>query len=161
VELPTFLNFDPVPVRGRHDSWSRRVERRLILRLACGDGPAEAARRLGAAGRPPTLRDKAGAEGFAAAWDAAQAFAAQAGLADRSARPLNDGLETIFVPRFYRGKLVGYAQREDPRSALRTLQRLDRVSALALADRSFDFDHLVERAATASAEADKADDISV
>ena len=73
------------------------------------------------------LRRKAGAASFAAAWDAAAAFAEQAAMAGRGAPPSAFGLETIWVPRFYRGRLVGFVAREDHGEALRTLAALDHM----------------------------------
>jgi hypothetical protein len=73
------------------------------------------------------LRDKAGAESFAAAWTAAQAFARQAAAAARSPAA-GLGIDTILVPRTYRGRLVGFVQREDVTGALRVLARLDRLA---------------------------------
>jgi hypothetical protein len=157
VELPDFLQFDPVPVRARHDGWTPARQRLFVLRLACGDGAAEAARKVGRSRQTAyALRGRAGAQGFASAWDAAQAFAQQASIAGRSIPPREHAFETLFVPRFYRGKLVGYVQREDHRSALRQLAHLDRIAARTWNDPSgeaafdMDFDDLVERAVAAA-----------
>jgi hypothetical protein len=161
MALPAFLHFAPVPVRDRHDGWTRRRQRLFILRLACGDGPAEAARVVGCSRQSAyALRRRPDAKAFAAAWDAAQRFTQDARRAGRSLPSRESGIDVIFVPRFYRGKLVGYVQREDLRSAMRTLSRLDRLSHVALDDEGFDFDALVEQAA-AGAEIDKADGIFV
>src|SRR3546814_15164071 len=76
MDVPPFLRSRPVPVRARHDGWTPVVQPRLILPLARGAGTDEAARRVGK--RRPTayaLRTQAGAEAFAAAWDAALDFA--------------------------------------------------------------------------------------
>ncbi len=130
MSLPAFLRFDPVPVRARHDGWTPELQRRFILHLARGSNPGEAARRLGRSRQTAyNLRRKRGAEGFAAAWDAALQFANQAEVVGRSSPPLAYGLETILVPRFYRGRLVGFVQREDARGLLQTLTRLDRLVA--------------------------------
>lgn len=161
MALPGFIHFAPVPVRGRHNGWTPRRQQLFILRLACGDGPAEAARVAGCSRQSVyALRRRQDAQGFAAAWDAAQDFAQRARRAGRALPPSQDGIDTILVPRFYRGKLVGYVQREDLRSAMRTLSRLDRMSHVVRDSRGFDFDELVEQAC-ASVEIDKADGISV
>jgi hypothetical protein len=161
MALPGFVHFAPVPVRGRHDGWTGRRQLLFILRLACGDGPAEAARVAGCSRQSAyALRRRADAQAFAAAWDQAQDFAQQARRAGRSLPASESAFEAIFVPRFYRGKLVGYVQREDLASAMRTLSRLDRLSHVVRDDGAFDFDALVDQAA-ASLEVDKADGISV
>ena len=151
MDLPAFLHFAPVPVRGRHNGWSARRQRLFILRLACGDGPAEAARVAGCSRQSAyALRRRRDAQAFAAAWDDAQEFAQQARRGGRSLPPSEDGIDTILVPRFYRGRLVGYVQREDVRSAMRTLTRLERLSHGVDDIGGFDFDELVEQAAASA-----------
>jgi hypothetical protein len=124
-----FLRFRPVPVRARRDGWTPALQRRFILNLARGMGPAEAARRLGRSRQTAyALRVKAGAEAFAAAWDAAVEFARRAGAMPRPPLPTERGIETIWVPRYYRGRLVGFVAREDVRGAMRRLGQLDRIA---------------------------------
>ena len=116
---------------------------------------ATAARQVGLSRQTAyTLRRRRGAEGFAAAWDAAQRFAAEA-TRTGCRLPGSDLVDTLLVPRFYRGKLVGYVLREDFGAARRLLVRFDRLAETALADETFDFGALVEQAA-GGAEADKA-----
>ena len=124
-----FLRFQPVPVRTRSDGWSPELQRRFILNLARGMGPEQSARTLGRSRQSVyALRSKPGAEAFASAWDSAVAFSHQAGAAAR-ARPFGDlGIDTLLVPRVYRGRLVGFVQREDNAGALRKLARLDRLA---------------------------------
>lgn len=127
--LPSFLRFAPVPVRARHDGWAPALQFRFVLALACGAGPDEAPRALGRTRQSAyALRRKLGAEGFAAAWDAALAFARSAAGA-RQASPLGiAGIDAVLVPRFYRGRLVAFVQREDTAGAMRLLARLDRLA---------------------------------
>jgi hypothetical protein len=40
---------------------------------------------------------------------------------------LSWALETLFVPKFYRGLLVGFVQRHDDRNAVRLLAECDRL----------------------------------
>jgi len=129
MSIPAFLRFAPVPVRARHDGWTPDRQFRFVLAIARGAGPGEAARSVGLSRQTAhALRRKPGAEGFAAAWDAAAAFADQAAAAGR-ARPAGAlGFETIMVPRFYRGRLIGFVAREDHAAALRTLGALDRFA---------------------------------
>lgn len=129
MDLPAFLAFEPAPVRAQHNSWSPERQRRFILALARGDTPGGAARALGLTRQSVyRLRQRPGAESFAAAWDRAQAFARRIEGA-RERAPLGfSGIETLLVPRFYRGRLVGFVQREDVAGAMRLLKRLDRVA---------------------------------
>ena len=129
-DLPPFLRFAPVPVKARRDGWSPELQLRFVLALARGAGAGEAARGLGRSKQTVyALRDKAGAEGFARAWDAAVEFARTArGAAADCGAPMS-GIETVLVPRFYRGRLVGYVQREHLAGAMATLGRLDRLAA--------------------------------
>jgi hypothetical protein len=124
-----FLAFTPVPLRAQHNGWSPDLQRRFILALARGAGPGEAARGLGRTRQSVyRLRKRARAESFAAAWEDAQAFARRSAGAQRSGPPGSGAIETLLVPRFYRGRLIGYIQREDVAGALRTLRQLDRLA---------------------------------
>lgn len=145
-ELPAFLAFEPVRGRARHDGWSPALQRRFILLLGCGCAPADAARRLGRSRQGAyTLRRRPGAGGFAQAWDRAREFAQLARRAGRALPLPESGFEAIWVPRFYRGRLVGFVQREDHRAALRTLARLDRLaSSIDAPPEDFDLDLYLE-----------------
>ena len=92
-------------------------------------GPAEAARSVGRSRQSAyALRSKPGADGFAAAWDAALVFSSQAKNAARR-NPFGEiGIDAVMVPRFYRGRLVGFVQREDVGGAMRKLVLLDRIA---------------------------------
>jgi hypothetical protein len=129
MTIPGFLRFRPVPVRARRDGWTPVLQRRFILNLARGMGPAEAARRLGRSRQTAyALREKPGGEEFAAAWDAAVEFAREVRAAPRASRLMDSGIETIWVPRYYRGRLIGFIEREDVRGAMRKLGVLDRIA---------------------------------
>jgi hypothetical protein len=129
-DLPEFLRFAPVPVKARRDGWTPALQMRFVLALARGVPAAEAARGLGRSRQTAyALRRRAGAEGFTAAWDAAVAFAARMrGAAFAAGRAAPGGIGTLLVPRFYRGRLVGYVQRDDVRGAMALLGRLDRLA---------------------------------
>jgi len=152
VDEPAFLNFEPVPVKGRRDGWTPEIQRRFIVHLARGAGAGEAARRVGRSRQTAyALCRRAGGEGFAAAWHSAIDFAAGMRAAHR---PLGfGGVETLMVPRFYRGRLLGFVQRDDCAAAMRQLAALD-SAAERLDPRAAD-----EHAAAAKAKADKADSI--
>ncbi|MDQ3139514.1 MAG: hypothetical protein M3Q15_02170 [Pseudomonadota bacterium] len=128
MDIPDFLRFTPVPVRARRDGWTPALQRGFILLLARGHGTADAARRIGRSRQTAyALRARPGSESFADAWDMALDFARTARAAAGPALLLRDGEDSMLVPRFYRGRLVGFVQREDHRAALRTLRHLDRL----------------------------------
>ena len=122
MERPPFLDFDPVPVRGRRDGWDEARQRRFVIQLARGLGVREAAASVGRSRQTAyALRSRAGSAGFARAWDQAVDFAQRRrSLPPTLSRPtLIDGVERLLVPRFYRGRLV--------RGSIRTLGLLDRM----------------------------------
>jgi hypothetical protein len=95
----------------------------------------EAARLVGRSRQTAyALRGRAGASGFAAAWDAAIAFAAETRAATYATASLpgsfSSGGETLLVPRFYGGRLIGYVLREDLRGLMAAIRRLDRAHHL-------------------------------
>ena len=130
-----FLAFTPAPVRARRDGWSPALQLRFVVHLARGCGVDEAARAVGRSRQTAyALRARAGAEGFAGAWDAALDFAREARGAGSACAQLprafsSDG-ETLLVPRFYRGRLVGYVLREDLRGIMAGLRRIHDIDAL-------------------------------
>lgn len=70
----------------------------------------------------------------------------------------------MLVPRFYRGRLVGFVQREDHGRALRTLKELDRAADRAKharVDPAIYDQALQALGGAAGAETDKADRMEV
>jgi len=129
-----FLAFTPAPLRARRDGWTPAHQRQFIFHLAHGRGVDEAARAVARSRQTAyALRKRAGAEGFAAAWDAALVFAGAARAAGAACASLPGGLagmpEMLLVPRFYRGRLIGYVLREDLSALVSALRRLDRLDA--------------------------------
>jgi hypothetical protein len=123
-----FVDFAPVPLRARHDGWTAAAQRDFILRLARGAGIGEAVRRLGFSRQSAyALRRRRDAESFAAAWDAAVALGRNMAAVEKRERAFAYGAETLLVPRTYRGRLIGFVQRDDNRSAMRALRMLDRM----------------------------------
>ncbi len=129
MERPQFLDFTPAPVRSRRDGWNEARQRRFIVELARGLSVREAAGSVGMSRQTAyALRCRAGADSFARAWDLAAVFAQR-----RRAMPvlppqrLVDGIDRLLVPRFYRGRLIGFVERADVREAMRTLGALDRM----------------------------------
>jgi len=129
MAIPAFLRFDPVSVRARRDGWTAARQRCFILNLARGMGVTEAAAHVGRSRQTAyALRERPGAGTFAAAWDTAVDFAARARRMSRPLGASRGGIETVLVPRFYRGRLIGFVQREDLSGAMRTLAALDRAA---------------------------------
>lgn len=121
--------FDPVPLRSRRDGWTPERQRAFIRLLAKGLRPGRAAARLGMRRQGAyALRDRAGGESFAAAWDKAAAAAARRGSQDRVARGLFARAVTgIAVPIRHRGRIVGVERRYDNAALIRLLGMLDRL----------------------------------
>lgn len=125
-----FLRFVPVRLRARRDGWPPELQRHFILNLARGMGAGEAAQGVGRSRQSAyALRDRPGGESFARAWDEAVEFARQVRAAHviRGVGPYG-GLDTILVPRTYRGRLIGYVLREDASGLMQKLARLDRLA---------------------------------
>jgi hypothetical protein len=129
MDIPDFLRFTPVPVRAQHNGWTPVLQLRFIVALARGAGVDEAARAVGMTRQSAyRLRRRAGAESFATAWDGALAFARCLESAARSPAATFGGVETVLIPRTYRGRLIGFVQRNDLSGAMRVLGHLDRVA---------------------------------
>lgn len=127
-----FLRFAPVPVRAQRNGWTPALQQRFILAIARGTGPDAAARALGRTRQSVyRLRQRSDAASFAAAWDAAQDFARKAAGAARGPATRFVGPDTLLVPRFYRGRLIGFVQRDDVAGMMRTLRHLDRMANAA------------------------------
>jgi hypothetical protein len=130
MERPSFLAFTAVPVRGRRDGWDEARQRRFVIQLARGLGVREAAASVGMSRQTAyALRSRAGAADFARAWDEAVEFAQKRRTLPPalSSPALIEGVERLLVPRFYRGRLVGFVERDDVKSAMRQLRQLDRM----------------------------------
>jgi len=130
MDLPDQLRFAAVPVRARHDGWSEDDQCRFILGLSRGHLVDEAARVLGHSRQSAyALRRRDGARQFARAWDRAILLGRRIAQARRGqpAPDLSYALETLLVPRFYRGRLIGFVQRHDNKVALQLLAECDRL----------------------------------
>ena len=117
------LAFDPVPVKPRHDGWTAERQKWFVLRLALSGCVSVAARGVGMTRKSAyRLRDRAGAESFAAAWDRAQGWGQD--------RTVDVGLERALlgerVPIVRNGRVVGEVHRHDNRLAMAVLNALDR-----------------------------------
>jgi hypothetical protein len=122
VPAPQVPEFDPAPARKRNAGWTAERQRRFIEHLALTGHAGEAAALVGLSSSSAyRLANKAGAESFSRAWDAALRLAATRGTAIAWDRALNGRVE-----RFYRnGELV--MERRIPSDYLLTwlLSRLD------------------------------------
>jgi hypothetical protein len=116
------LDFDPAPTRRRRAGWTAERQRKFIEQLSLTGHAGEAAALVGLSSTSAyRLCNKAGAESFSRAWDAALRLAATRGVAIAWDRALNGRVE-----RFYRdGELV--MERRIPSDYLLTwlLSRLD------------------------------------
>ena len=140
------LAFAPVPMRFRIDGWTPRKQYFFILALARGFKPARAAALLGMHRQMAyALRKRPGAEGFAAAWDAAVARAKQRRFEAQALSLAERARHGEWVPRLYRGRIVGWTHRPANMRALGLLKRLDkRVERIDPRVRESDFQDLCD-----------------
>jgi hypothetical protein len=120
------LAFRPVPVKARHDGWTDERQRGFILRLALGGCVARAAKAVGMTRKSAyRLRERPGAESFAASWDMALGWGQD--------RTVDVGLQRSlcgeWMPVRRNGQVVGERFRFDNRLALAVLNALDRRAA--------------------------------
>ena len=117
------LAFTPVPVRGRSDGWTVERQQGFVARLALGGCVSVAARGVGMTRRSAyRLRERPGAESFAASWDRARGWGE-----DRTVDvALEKALRGERVPIVRNGRCVGEAHRYDNRLLLAVLNALDR-----------------------------------
>lgn len=113
------LAFAPAPSAStRHDGWTPERQRRFVAALGVMGVVGRAARSVGmSATSAYKLRARVGADGFAAAWDAALDQGRERAWDVAMDRALNG----VVVPRFYRGRQVGVSRRFDYRLALAAL----------------------------------------
>src|ERR1044072_9594027 len=114
MAIPEFLRFRPVHLRAQRNGWPPSLQLRFIIALARGAGVGEAARAVGKSRQSAyQRRERPGAESFASAWDRATAFAGTVAATGHSPAPGAIGIDTLLVPRHYRGRLVGFVLLED------------------------------------------------
>lgn len=106
------LAFEPVPVKPRHDGWTVERQRGFILRLAICGCVSKSAEGVGMSAKSAyRLRERAGAESFAAAWDRALGWGRDR-IADLA---IERALLGETRPIYYRGRKVGENVRYDNR----------------------------------------------
>ena len=110
---PPVIAFTPVPLRRRADGWSPDMQLRFIVALSHGLTPGEAARSVGKNRQNAyALRNRPGAESFAAAWDAVVAYVRRVRSEGRSPRPRPGGAIPAGLPPRPRPKLPQGAEAE-------------------------------------------------
>lgn len=118
--------FTPVPVRARRDGWTKEAQEGFILRLALGGCVSLAARAVGKTRKSAyRLRERPGAESFAAAWDKAIGWGRD--------RTLDVALERALcgeeVPVVRDGRCVGIRHLYSDRLTIAVLNAMDRRAA--------------------------------
>jgi len=122
VPPPQIPEFDPAPTRKRHAGWTAERQRRFIEHLALTGCVGEACAVVGVASSSAyRLRDRAGADSFARAWDAALQLSPTRLSAIAFDRAINGRVERVYKD----GELV--LERRMPSDRLLTwlLSRLD------------------------------------
>ena len=119
--------FDPVPLRYRVDGWTPARQRAFIEHLAETLSVEAAAALVGMSPQSAReLRRRPGAEGFAAAWDAAL----RRGLSEHGrAALIDEAVNGRLVRRYYHGELVSEERVRSPRLLLALLEKADRLFA--------------------------------
>jgi hypothetical protein len=106
------LDFTPVPTSTRHDGWTPDRQRLFIAQLASHGGVSAAARAVGMTPQSANrLRKRAGAEGFARAWDAAL----DEGRMRAFDEALRRGRDGWMSPVVRQGRVIGHRHRFDNR----------------------------------------------
>ena len=124
---PRILPFRPVPVRERCDGWTPRRQTDFLGYLAETGSVAAACRHVGLSREAAySLRRRAGAESFAAAWDAALGAPVR-NLTDHDLE--YRAMRGLIRPVMRNGKYVGTHRKPDNSALLRLLARFDRLLA--------------------------------
>jgi hypothetical protein len=125
VRVPAFV---PVPTRARADGWTAMRQAAFLGALAETGSVRAAARRVGMARETVyRLRRRAGADSFAAAWDAVLGRLAEPRRKVTPEELARRALYGLLKPHFYGGRHVATAQKADCAALLRYLARLDRA----------------------------------
>jgi hypothetical protein len=118
AESPPPPDFTPVPVRARRDGWTPERQRRFIAALAQTRSVTRAAGAVGMTREGAyQLRGRAGAAGFAAAWDAVLATPRPSGAS------LYDRAMTVVVEPYFIGGLQRGERRRYDNAALAKMLR--------------------------------------
>lgn len=129
---PRIPPFHPVPLRARRDGWTPHAQAAFVGWLAQTGSVRAAAERVGLSRESAyRLRRRPGAEGFAAAWDAALGNAGVTRAAPKvTLSTLQWRARRGFVrPLVRRGRFVRVVERPDNSALLRLLAWYDRMLA--------------------------------
>jgi hypothetical protein len=120
-------DFTPVPVCARRDGWTAERQRAFIRLLSEGLRPGRAAAEVGMSRQTAyALRERPGAESFAAAWNAAIEAARRRRAASRPPTDWERGVEGLPRPVRYHGHVTVVDRRYDMAAFRRLLMRTDR-----------------------------------
>ncbi|MBW8754772.1 MAG: hypothetical protein JF595_11590 [Sphingomonadales bacterium] len=132
IRVPAFV---PVPLRARADGWTPARQAAFLAALAATGSVLEAARRVQMARESVyRLRRKAGAESFAAAWDAVLGRKTAARRKVTYDEIVRRALEGLIKPVIYQGRHVATTWKADDSALLRhdaQLARTERISGAA------------------------------
>jgi len=125
--VPAVPEFDPVALRARHDGWTPARQRAFIEHLVETLSVETAAQLVGMTAQSArALRRRPGAEGFAAAWDAAL----RRGLTEQGrAALIDEAVNGRLVRRYYHGECVGEERVRSPRLLLAVLEKAEALFA--------------------------------
>ena len=116
LQTPLHIAFDPVPVATRRDGWAPARQRAFVDALCTIGQVTAAARHVGMTPKSAyRLRERAGAESFAAAWDQAH----DVGRTHVYDRAIERAVFGVTQPVFRRGKQIGTRHTYDNRLLMR------------------------------------------
>ena len=131
IRVPAFL---PVPLRSRADGWTPLRQAVFLVALAASCSVSAAARKAEMSRESAyRLRLRAGAESFAAVWDAVLGGAGVAGVRGkrRKVTPeerMRRALDTLIKPVVWRGECTALVKKNDDSALLGFLAQLDRTA---------------------------------
>ncbi|MGS1015495.1 hypothetical protein [Allosphingosinicella humi] len=124
---PSVPDFDPVPLRARRDGWIGERQRAFVAALHATRSVSKAARAVGMSRETAyRLRERPGAQSFAAAWDAA--FALPVHVPTSADLLWHRAFYGTVRPIIRRGKEVGVAVKPDNQALLTLMRRFDRLA---------------------------------
>lgn len=125
ARVPAFV---PVPTRTRADGWTTLRQARFLVALARTRSVSAAARHVGMSRETAyRLRQRPGAESFAAAWDHAIGHGAAVKRKVTPAEIATRAVDGLVRPVVHHGECVALAEKADNSALLRFLAQLDRI----------------------------------
>jgi hypothetical protein len=130
--------FDPVPTRARRDGWTPERQREFIRLLHVRRNIGKAAEAVGMSRRSAyRLRERPGAESFAAAWDSAFAFRPAPAAVTNVSQLWHRALFGKTRPIVRGGEIVGTITSPDNQAGLKLLDRFERKERAAARRKAF------------------------